>query len=156
LFESLAQHPDVAGRPPTAKPSPTDPLLGASPADLVEALGRFLRFGELASLAALIEGVTVLQLALGGPIETVSPIVLRFLDALGTSARSQLERISERDHEVRRLWTIIDLTLATLLGMVRFGLLTDSRGFDAIDEYDCREWLMLNGASRQSCDSGYM
>jgi len=57
---------------------------------------------------------------------------------------------------VRRLWTIVDLTLATMRGIVRFRLMTDPRGFDAIDEYECREWLMLNGASEQSVNSGYL
>ena len=41
-------------------------------------------------------------------------------------------------------------------GIVRFGLLTDARGFDAIDDYDCREWLLLNGASRAAVDSAFV
>ncbi len=57
---------------------------------------------------------------------------------------------------VRRVWQVIDLTLATLRGEVRFGLMTDPRGFDAIDDYDCREWLLLNGASESSVDSGFL
>src|SRR5262249_24244745 len=44
----------------------------------------------------------------------------------------------------------------TLRGEVRFGLMTDPRGFDAIDEYDCREWLLLNGASESSVTSGFV
>src|SRR5439155_2320409 len=36
------------------------------------------------------------------------------------------------------------------------GIVTDPRGFDAIDEYDCREWLLLNGASERSADSGFV
>ena len=67
-----------------------------------------------------------------------------------------LEARLEREPAVRRVWQIIDLTLATIRGGIRFGLLTDPRGFDAIDEYDSREWLRLNGASESSLDSGYL
>src|SRR5205814_353089 len=66
------------------------------------------------------------------------------------------EARAERDLPLRRLWTIADLTLATLRGIVRFHLPTDPRGFDAIDDYDCREWLRLHGASEQSVGSGYL
>src|SRR5205814_1679142 len=66
------------------------------------------------------------------------------------------EARAERDLPLRRLWTIADLTLATLRGIVRHHLLTDPRGFDAIDDYDCREWLRMNGASDPSLDSGYL
>ena len=48
---------------------------------------------------------------------------------------------------------MIDLTLAIMVGIVRFGLLTNPRGFDAIDEYECLEWLRINGASDRSLDS---
>jgi uncharacterized protein with NAD-binding domain and iron-sulfur cluster len=156
LLESVAKLPESSETNAAPQQGFWNALNSTTGEDVGELLGRFLRYGELASLAALIEGVTILQMVLRGPVEGLSPLVLRFLDALGTSARSQLEHLSDQDHEVRRLWTIIDLTLATLLGMVRFRLVTDPRGFDAIDEYDCREWLMLNGATRASVDSGYM
>src|SRR5262249_22580808 len=60
------------------------------------------------------------------------------------------------DLALRRVWQVIDLALATIRGNLSFGLLTDPRGFDAIDDYDCREWLLLNGASEESVDSGYL
>src|SRR5262249_39633179 len=49
-----------------------------------------------------------------------------------------------------------DLALATIRGSVRHGLLTDPRGFDTLDAYDCREWLLLNGAAQTSVDCGYL
>jgi uncharacterized protein with NAD-binding domain and iron-sulfur cluster len=54
------------------------------------------------------------------------------------------------------VWHVIDLTLATLRGIVRFGLLTDPRGFDAVDDYDSREWLLLCGASESAVNSGWV
>ena len=56
----------------------------------------------------------------------------------------------------RRLWKIIDMSSRPCAASFAFGLATDPRGFDAIDEYDCREWLLLNGASQQSLDSGFL
>ena len=50
----------------------------------------------------------------------------------------------------------MDLTLATMRGILRHNLATHPRGFEVIDDYDCREWLLLNGASQQSVDSGYL
>lgn len=159
LLESLANRP--GDRP--ASSSDASQRTGASFASSIgpgeqvrEPLARWLRYGELATLAALIEGVNALQALLGTAFGGQESAITRFLEALGTNARSQLEARAKNEPEVRRLWTIIDLTLATLLGMVRFGVITDPRGFDSVDDYDCREWLMLNGASRQSVDSGYM
>src|SRR6266704_1194765 len=78
---------------------------GLAPDAILARAGRFLRYGEVATLAALIEGVALLD---------------------------------------------------TMRVIVRHHLLTDPRGFDAIDDYDCREWLRMNGASDPSLDSGYL
>jgi uncharacterized protein with NAD-binding domain and iron-sulfur cluster len=123
---------------------------------LLDRLSSFLRFGELASLASLIEAIAVLETMLGDLSAYTENVLLRFLDALAANARNLLEERAAEDAELRRVWTILDLTLATTRGMVRFGLITDPRGFDAVDEYDCREWLLLNGASEQSVHSAYL
>ena len=83
-------------------------------------------------------------------------MTMRLLDAIGSNARAALEARLGAETELRPVWQIIDLALATIRGHLRFGLLTDPRGYDAIDDYDCREWLLLNGASRGSVDSGYL
>ena len=51
---------------------------------------------------------------------------------------------------------MIDLILATLRGATLTGLAVDPRGFDAINDYDWREWLRLHGASEASLDAGFM
>jgi uncharacterized protein with NAD-binding domain and iron-sulfur cluster len=126
---------------------------GASPAELVS---RFLDFGELATLAGMIHGASVLG-ALFEQASPVAPSVLTtFVDALASSARVLIEQRIGDDFARRRVWQVIDLTIATLRGGLRSGLLTDPRGFDAIDDYDCREWLRMNGASEASLQSGYL
>jgi uncharacterized protein with NAD-binding domain and iron-sulfur cluster len=148
LFESLATEPGAGNA--------ASGTAGASGADLLASAGRLLRYGELATVAALIHATTLIE-ALVRVVPAVPDTVLQqLLDAVSAAARTQIEARAERDADVRRLWTIVDLTLATMRGMLRAGLLTDPRGFDAIDEYDCREWLMLNGATARSVDSGYL
>jgi uncharacterized protein with NAD-binding domain and iron-sulfur cluster len=127
-----------------------------SPSSVLDAIVWLLRYGELASLTALIQAVGLLEAAIGSLSLFPENIILGFLDAIARNARGLIETRLERDTALRRVWEIIDLTLATLRGEIRFGIATDPRGFDAIDEYDCREWLLLNGASERSVNSGFM
>jgi uncharacterized protein with NAD-binding domain and iron-sulfur cluster len=147
---------------------------GKTPEAIAEVLSDLVRYGELATLAGLTHGIGLLEVLMGSLTKTLFPsadtgattgdaagaaqrnLLLRFLDAVAINARRLLEARLEADLELRRIWQVIDLTLATLRGQLRSGLMTDPRGFDAIDEFDCREWLLLNGASRSSVESGYM
>jgi uncharacterized protein with NAD-binding domain and iron-sulfur cluster len=83
-------------------------------------------------------------------------LLLQFHDAIAAAVRGQLESLIERDDELRRVWEIVDLSLALVRGTIRHGILTDPRGFDAINDYDCREWLVLNGASTRSVNSAFV
>ena len=141
-----------AGSSPQAARPDAPPASGG----LIERLSSLLKYGELASLASLIEAVALLETMLGDLSRYSENALLRFLDAVAANARSLLEQRAAEDGELRRVWTVLDLTLATMRGMIRFGLVNDPRGFDAVDEYDCREWLMLNGASEQSVHSAYI
>ncbi|MCA9711699.1 MAG: FAD-dependent oxidoreductase, partial [Myxococcales bacterium] len=87
----------------------------------------------------------------------VPPAVpMGLLDAIGEAARRMLQGLTARDHGMRRLWEVIELVLAILRGVVRFGLAVHPQGFDAIDDYDWREWLAINGASEASLRSAFM
>jgi uncharacterized protein with NAD-binding domain and iron-sulfur cluster len=129
---------------------------GQAPDVVVEGIARLLQYGELATLASMIQAVGFLEAVVGSLSLYPENMVLRLLDAISSNARSALEARLEHDVALRRVWQVIDLTLATLRGGIRFGLMTDPRGFDTIDEYDCREWLRLNGASESSVNCGYL
>src|SRR5262249_18379932 len=114
----------------------------------------------LATVAALIEASDFLR-------ETVDKLFpqsfhdaltapMQVIEELAAAARRQLASMVDDDHELRRVWEAIDLILAIVRGGIRFGLAVDPRGFDAINDYDWREWLRLNGASEKSLDSGFM
>lgn len=125
------------------------------PANLGGAIQRLLQLGEIAGLTGLVQAAATLEMALGsgdGPRDAM----LRLVDEIASRARALLEERLSGDLATRRVWQVIDLTLATLRGELRFGILTDPRGFDAIDDYDCREWLLLNGAAQSSVDCGFV
>jgi uncharacterized protein with NAD-binding domain and iron-sulfur cluster len=122
----------------------------------MDAIGVLIRLGQLSTLAGLIQGVELLGTVVGGISPESERLLLPFVEAISSNARVQLQAVVSTDDESRRLWTIMDLTLATMRGILRHNLATHPRGFEVIDDYDCREWLLLNGASQQSVDSGYM
>ena len=73
--------------------------------------------------------------------------IAQLLEVIAASARRQIEALIENDPELLVLWHGIDLAMASMRGILRFGLISDPRGFDAINDYDFREWLRINGAS---------
>jgi uncharacterized protein with NAD-binding domain and iron-sulfur cluster len=143
--------------PITEPGSPTnDGGSGANPLDaetVAERIARMMRFGELGTLAATLEAIALLERTLASPPDNLAA---RFTEAIGNGLRSQLASLVDRDPEMRRLWTIVDLTLASVRGMLLAWPGIQERGFDALDDYDCREWLLLNGASKSSVESGYL
>jgi uncharacterized protein with NAD-binding domain and iron-sulfur cluster len=122
----------------------------------VDGIGALIRLGQLGTLAGLIQSVELVSTIVRGASRDSDRLLLPFLEAIAASARAQLQAVTSVDDQSRRLWTIMDLTLATMRGILRHGLATHPRGFEIIDDYDCREWLLLNGASQQSVDSGYL
>jgi uncharacterized protein with NAD-binding domain and iron-sulfur cluster len=150
LFETIRVRED------NGQGQPHEPA-GTPPSEsLPDTVARLLSYGQLATLAGIVQGTSLLEAALGSMSLVPRDTLLPFLDAIASNARRVLEARLGADLPVRRVWQVIDLTLATLRGGLRFGLMTDPRGFDAIDEYDCREWLLLNGASESSLASGYL
>jgi uncharacterized protein with NAD-binding domain and iron-sulfur cluster len=126
------------------------------PSALMEGIARVLRIGQLATFGALLEALRFMELALSAAPQYPAHVLLRLHEIVATSVQQQLEAFIARDDEQRRLWEIVDLTLAVVRGSIRFQLLTDPRGFDAIDAYDCREWLRLNGAAARSVNSAFV
>jgi uncharacterized protein with NAD-binding domain and iron-sulfur cluster len=132
----------------------------AGPEALTSAISALLRYGQLATMTAVLEAASLLREAadLFFPqfFSTANSPVNQLLELLSVSVRRRLGSLVERDRSLRRVWQVIDIILAILRGSIRSGLALDPRGFDAINDYDWREWLRMNGASEQSLDSGFM
>lgn len=143
--------------PPWARsPSRQSGFRLPSPEEVVASVENLLRYGQLATVAALVEAAGLLRSAFDMLSPVSSNLVLRLLDSIAGGARRQLEVLLCGDPALRRVWEVVDLILASLRGAVRFGLAFDPRGFDAINDYDWREWLRLNGASDASLDSAFI
>jgi uncharacterized protein with NAD-binding domain and iron-sulfur cluster len=121
--------------------------------DLTAQITRLMKYGMVASTAGLIQGLGLLQTAFTRSSPYAGETVVRLIEAMALSARRQLEAALGDDGELLMLWQTVDLVITSMLGIVRFGLLTDPRGFDAINEYDFRDWMRINGASEGTLKS---
>jgi uncharacterized protein with NAD-binding domain and iron-sulfur cluster len=114
-----------------------------------------LRVGALASAAIAVEGLALVEAALRSIPKVPESMLLPALEAIASAIRKKFEEIVTNDDHVRHQWEIIDLVLANLVGAVRYKLLTDPRGLDAINHLDHREWLRENGASESAVNSPF-
>ena len=110
----------------------------------------------MTGLAGLIEALSLLDVALKSIPSYPENLLVSFVEGIASAIRAQFEGFITDNDETRLKWQIIDLVLAILVGAFRFRLLFDPRGLDAINEYECREWLRLNGASQSSVDCAFV
>jgi len=125
---------------------------GVIPEDLTLRIARLLKFGLLATTAGIVEGLGLLRVMFER-LAVYPQVVLPFLEALSSAIRQQIEPLFSRDPELALVWPAIDLGMAAMLGIIRFGLVSDPKGFDAINDYDFREWMRINGASEGTINS---
>ncbi len=126
----------------------------SDPNSVIREVNRLLRYGQLASLTALIQGAELLKAVVAALPAFPQSLAERLCDSISTAARRLLEPLLDRDEEGRYLWEIIDLVVASLKGSFRFDLLT--KGFESINHLDSREWLKINGASSRSLDCAFL
>lgn len=144
LFESMLS--------PEEKKEPQNAL-----EDLGVQLERIVGYGQVLTLAGICEATRLAGLSFEKmPSLVPTKVIEKLLDQVATRVSQELERLALQDNSKRRLWIIADLVLACLNGAIRHDLLTDSRGFDAIDDYDWCDWLVENGASKSTVESGFM
>ena len=136
-------------------------LSALAPDAVLDNLARLVRYGHLATLVGLAEAMRGLGILFGSwsrrpPGRGAETAVLRPLENVTRSALRLLSEMARGDAELRRVWMVLDLVLAMTRGVIRFCLITDPRGFDAIDDYEFRDWLKLNGASQANLDSAFL
>jgi uncharacterized protein with NAD-binding domain and iron-sulfur cluster len=123
-----------------------------SASGLRDVVNRLAGYAGLGGLAAVLEALRAVELLIGqSPEQIVGP-----LNTIGRATRGLLEDyVRERD-ELRRLWGVIDVALASMRGLADPKLLRENRGFDPLDRFDCREWLRKHGASEESIQSPFV
>jgi uncharacterized protein with NAD-binding domain and iron-sulfur cluster len=143
----------------TQQESDEEPESDPSPitiSTLIAKLTNLLRIGVLTTAASLSEALGVLAVAVKSVPTYPENLVSRLVDEVVSNIRERLDSLVGMDEDIRYKSEVIDLVLAFMTGAVRFRLMTDPRGLSAIDGYDCREWLRMNGASERSLDSAFV
>jgi uncharacterized protein with NAD-binding domain and iron-sulfur cluster len=118
--------------------SPVGVVLSTSPdppnsAGTIEAVQR----GILAAL---------LSVAQPDPPNTPAHLLEQALDAI----RQKLDYEHRPDH--KRSWLLISLVAAVIRGLIADNLVTDPRGFRAINDEDFGQWILRHGAHRDVLD----
>jgi uncharacterized protein with NAD-binding domain and iron-sulfur cluster len=122
--------------------------------DEIRSLIRWLAGGtQLAVLAATLEGSRLTGWLLRGGSQTAGFAPTGALAALQSAVQRRLGAVTEHDPELRRVWSVIDVVLANMRGMLADRLFLEPHGFDAIDHWDYREWLRHHGASAVAVNS---
>jgi uncharacterized protein with NAD-binding domain and iron-sulfur cluster len=116
----------------------------------------WLRYGAFAAAANVAEGLAALASAIGSSAMRPDGGLLDPVERICRQLRAEIETRWLADAAHRHVWEIADLTLATVLGVFRHGLLWNPHGLDAIEDYECRAWLMMHGASERSVRSPYL
>jgi len=131
-------------------------LREAPPESIAASMRRLLKLGMLTTAAGLIEALALLEVVLKSIPTYPENLLLRFVEGIVSAIRAHFEGFVTEDDEFRMKWQIIDLVSAILVGAFRHRLLLDPRGLDAINDYECREWIRQNGASESSLNSAFM
>ncbi len=152
LLRALLIETDVHRHGGTHRPA--DDL--RDPNKLLAAAQTLLGRGVFTTAAALAEAIGLLGTAIGMLAAPFDAAILQLAGKVAAGLRLWLETNVLAEDRHRHVWEIIDLVLAILVGTVRFGLLTNPQGLDAIEEYECRDWLRLNGASERSLKSPFI
>ncbi len=150
LFRALLLDTTVEGRGVGPRPDAQGRI------DPAEALAYLARLGGFATAAALAEALGVLAALLRSSGGLSDAALVRAAEAVCARLRETLEARWLAHDEHRFLWEIADLTLASMVGLIRHGVVFDPRGLDAIDDYECREWLRMNGASIRALQSPFL
>jgi len=122
------------------------------PEELSGRIAHLLKLGLLATTAGIVEALGLLQ-TLFERSAIYPNVFVPVLETIASTIRRQLEAFINTDWELLILWHAIDLELTSMIGIIRFGLFSDPRGFDAINDYDFREWIRMNGGSESTINS---
>ncbi len=135
-------------------PPMTDATQWAESLRPVDRLARIVRGGlrSLLSIDGVLRAVSVLLSTRDHALR--EPLWLEGLGLLSSAVRSLFGR--PQNPGLQRGAEVADLMLASTRGLIRDGLLVDPRGFDAIDDWDFRDWLSHHGAARASIDSAFV
>ena len=147
-----------AGEPGTDAPRSRvgAPPAAGDPQAILAAIADLVGGASSATAAVIAEALAVLQAGLKTLPSPLSNPLTDLTDWIARSLRRWLERSLSTEPYFQHVWEVMDIVVASVVGILRFRLLTEPLGFDVIDDYDWREWLLMNGASEQSVQSAFI
>jgi uncharacterized protein with NAD-binding domain and iron-sulfur cluster len=122
----------------------------------IEQISRWLRFGQLATVTMAVEAMHFARFAAQLPGPFGQTVFVQITDRVSSFVAEQLDALIYHDTELRRVFEIVDLTLTSIRGVIRDGLVTHPDGFNAISHLDWREWLTRHGASKHAVESSFL
>jgi uncharacterized protein with NAD-binding domain and iron-sulfur cluster len=129
------------------------PAADAPVRSLGQQIDALISYGRLATLAGLAEAGDLLRRFFARPADHAPGPLVSLLDRLTATARGWIDALAAGDPEIRFRWYMTDIVLASLRGVIRDGVIVDPRGFDAVNQYEFRDWLRRHGASDLAVDS---
>jgi uncharacterized protein with NAD-binding domain and iron-sulfur cluster len=123
---------------------------------ILEVISRYLGASISTGAASVVEGLGLLATAVQMLPTLSSGILSDLAEKSIRITREWLEAQWLAESSQRHIWEMADLVLAAIIGSIRFGVLTNPRGLEVLDQYECREWLRLNGASERALASPFM
>ena len=129
-----------------------------SPELLIQSVATRLRDGTLTLAAGLLQAVTIFENVLQDLNHSPQAVgsVLNLLKALAAQARKQLREVAAIDPRLRWKTEIIDIVMTIAVGLYRDRVLLGSKGLDAINDLDYRDWLRKHGATKTSLASPFI
>jgi len=108
---------------------------------------------RLSVLAAILEATALVRGMLDRSDVASSVVALdRAIAATGEALRS----LAEEDADLRRTWHLVAVMTAVVRGMLADGVLTDRRGFRALNDEDFLDWITRHGAPPEVADFAFI
>lgn len=133
-----------------------DPM--RSPDELIEWAAEMLRTGVLTGASVLYQAATILKKLLdkldASPDRRNQALLLML--AVVSQARLMLRDVVSIDRELGWKNEVIDLVMTIAIGLYKDRVLFQSRGFDAINHVEYRDWLSQHGATDEVLQSRFL
>ena len=114
--------------------------------------------------SALASGLSIAVLA--GILETLAWLhnaapsapgsAIAALDRSLADTRTALHDLVDDDADVRRTWHLVSVMTASVRGVLADGLLTNPRGFRAVNDEDFLDWIIRHGAAPEVADFAFI
>ena len=127
--------------------------------EIVAWSARVLRGAALTAASLLLQAVLVMEKLMETPASAPPIANLRtfqLVTAILEQTRRLLVDVSTLDPVLRRKLDVIDIVIAIAVGLYRNRLLFGRKGFDTINRWDYREWLLKQGANPAAVESRFL